>query len=142
MGVFDVAITQKGKGLASLQTMLKRLGSGGLRMARFELTRQSALTLGLASQKAPRDTSLLRINVRVIPAKIIRNMRGPLGSVLPSFIRAGFVFLQNYAEVQHENLIYRHEEGESRYAFKALQQRQQAIFGGVMRALRRMYSRL
>ncbi len=142
MGVFDVAITQKGKGLASLQTMLKKLGSGGLKLAKIELNKQSALTLGLASDKAPRDTSLLRINTRVITAKIIRNARGPLGSILPSFIRAGFVFLQTYAEEQHENLIYRHEEGEAKYAFKALQQRQQSIFGGVTRALRRAYSRL
>jgi len=142
MGAFDVAFRFKGNSFKNVQMMLKKTGKTGLRLAKFELTKQAGLTLGLAANKAPRDTSMLRINTRVLPAKIIRNERGPGGGILPSFIRAGFVFLQKYAEVQHENLTYRHQEGEAKFAEKALLERQRAIFGGIERVLRRLYSSL
>lgn len=141
-GAFDVAITADKTSFKKIQEMLKKTGRTGMRLAKFELTRQAALTLGEAVKRAPRDTSQLKKNVKVIPAKVIRNATGALGGLVPSFLQAGFVFLQDYAEVQHENLTYRHTEGEAKYAFNALNARKQAIIGGVMRSLQRLYSRL
>ena len=138
MGAFDVTFRADGPSFKKIQRLLKKTGPTGMRLAKSELTRQAGLTLAEATSRAPRDTGLLKQKVKVIPAKTIRNATGAGGKLVPSFIRAGFVFLQKYAEDQHENLTYRHEEGEAKYAENALKARQRAIIGGVARVLGRL----
>lgn len=140
-GAFDVSFKVEGKSFRKIQKLIRKTGPTGLRLAKNELTRQAALTLAEAQSRAPRDTGQLKKNVRVIAAKVIRNAI-VAGKIVPSFIRAGFVFLQKYSEEQHENLTYRHQEGEAKYAENALKARRNAIVGGVARVLGRLGRRL
>lgn len=142
MGAFDVTIKVEGQSFRKMQRLLKKTGPTGIRLAKNELTKQAGLTLAEAINRAPRDTGMLKKNVAILPAKVIRNQTGVRGGILPSFIRAGFLFKQKYSESQHENLTYRHQEGESKYASKALVFRQRAIIGGLLRVLGRLGRRL
>lgn len=126
------------KNLKKLQRGLAKAGDVALRAARAELQKQTIRTLALAQSKAPLDTGLLRKNVRIQAARIIRRKAAIGGKTLPVLLRSSFTFNQRYAESQHENESFRHSQGESKFAEKAIRQRLRIIISSVASRLRRV----
>jgi hypothetical protein len=134
-----VAVLQavvKLKGLKKFRRNLMKAGTKALSVARSELQRQTVLTLALAQSNAPLLFGLLRKNVRVQAARVIRRKAVIGGRTLPVFLRSSFTFNQRYAEIQHENLSFRHREGESKFAEKAIKARIRIIIATVAFRLR------
>ncbi len=126
------------EGLERLRRGLAKAGDVALRAARAELQKQTIRTLALAQSKAPLDTGLLRKNVRIQAARIIRRKSAIRGKTLPVLLRSSFTFNQRYAESQHENESFRHSQGESKFAEKAIKQRLRIIIASVASRVRRV----
>ncbi len=129
------------KGLEDVRRGLARGSKGIMRIALSELAKQNVLTMAEAVRRAPIDTGFLRKNVIANKAVVIRSRRGAKGRSIAVLLRASFLFRQRYAEIQHETLSFRHDEGEAKFAEKALMVRQRAIIGGIARGIRRFLSR-
>lgn len=105
----------KWKGIPELRRNLNRLGDKVHAIAEPIVTQESARILSVAQDRAPRgETGQLVRNVQLIPAVIERGIRGVTA------ILGGFVFLQNYAHIQHERMDFRHDTGRAKYAESAI----------------------
>jgi hypothetical protein len=121
----------KWKGIPELKQNLDKLGDDMIKKAESLITRESARILAVAIDRAPKGkTGQLARNVQLIPAKIEVGIRGAQA------IEAGFVFLQNYAHIQHERMDFRHESGRSKYAESAIKDEGRAFLEAVSRGVR------
>ena len=115
------------EGLAELQRNIRKLGEKALKEVEKEIERESGRMLAVAVERAPKgETGQLHRNVQIIPAK-----------VTPEEIRAGFVFLQNYAHIQHERLDFTHRAGQAKYAESAIKDEGRTFVDALGRAVRR-----
>lgn len=131
-----IRVKIKFKGIKELRRNLNKLGNAAIERAEKMITIESARILIVAQERAPRgETGQLARNVQLLPARVLRGLFGATA------IEGGFVFLEEYAHIQHERTDFRHDFGRSKYAESAINDEGQAFISAVATGVRNLIGR-